>query len=211
MKRGIISIIICALSFWALPARAELVTIQITGEVDFVGDPYLYFEGKIKTGDLITGTYTYDLSTPDLYPLSLQSGVYEHFAPPCGVSLTVSCLEFQTDPTSVNFSIGIVNDYPPVDNYGFISYNNLPLSNGVTVDLIVWELEDPSGKAISSDTLPTTAPILDDWQLNRLGIYGPPRGNSFGIVAHVTSAVLIPEPATMLLLGLGLLLLRKRT
>jgi len=210
MKRGIITIIICALSFWTLPARAELVTIQITGEVDFVGDPYGYFEGKIKVGDIITGFYTYESTTPDSNPIP-QVADYLHRAAPCGISLTVGGFEFKTDPASVNFLVEITNNYPPNDDYFLLSRNNIPLSNGTLIDEISWWLYDPTGNALSSDALLITAPILDNWQSNSLGIHGPVRGNSFGIVAHVTSAVLIPELATILLFGLGLSLLRKRT
>ena len=101
-----------------------------------------------------------------------------------------------------------MNDYPPCDNYGFISKRNVPLANGVVVDSIHWVLEDPAGTSLSTATLGTSPPVLDDWSFNRLMIHGPDRGPSFGITAHVTSA--IPEPATILLLGLGGLLLRKR-
>ena len=70
-KYGIISIMVvcfCALSFCALPAQAELITIEIEAVVDGVGDPDGYLEGQISPGDIITGFYTYESTTPDSIP-----------------------------------------------------------------------------------------------------------------------------------------------
>jgi hypothetical protein len=211
MKRGIITIIICASSFCAQPAQAELVTIQIEGVVDSVSDDYGYLEGKIKPGDIITGFYTYESTTPDSNPLSYV-GDYLHHASPCGISLTVGGFEFKTDPANVYFLVEIVNSVWG-DNYSVKSNDNLPLSNGVWVGLISWQLDDPTGNALSSDVLPTTAPVLDDWQsiygLRLDGWGGKYPKDFFTISSHVTSA--IPEPATFLLFAFGGgLLLRKR-
>jgi len=189
------------------PAKAELVTIYITAEIDGVSDPYDFFGGAIKVGDVITGAYTYDTSTADSSQ-SPKIGNYWHNLPPAGTSLSVGGIEFKTDPTNVKFFIGIVNDYPPRDNYGFISDRNIPLANGVVVDSIYWILEDRTGSAISTDVLVTSVPVLDDWSFNRLLISGPDRGQSFGITSHVTSAV--PEPATIVLLAAGAVLASRR-
>jgi hypothetical protein len=210
MKRGIITIVICALSFWTLPAEAALITIQIEGVVDSVWDEYNYLEGKIKPGDLITGFYTYESTTPDSRP-SVTVGRYEHSTPPHGIFLTIGGFNFETDTSNVDFRIDIINNGTTGginDGYGLISYNNLPLSNGTLVYGISWWLYDLTGSALSSDALPTTTPVLEDWQINLLRLYGE-KGRIYIIDAHVTSA--IPEPTTVLLFGLGTLLLRKRT
>jgi len=205
MKGAIISTIICALAFCVSPAQAYLITIEIEAEIDFVGDPYNLLGGNIQVGDTITGSYTYESTTPDSNPLP-NGGDYWHYQSPCGVFLSVSGFEFRTDLENVEFLVEIINNYPPDDDYLLRSYNNLPLSNGTSVDHISWWLYDPTGNALSSYVLPTTPPVLDDWQENRLLIHGPLRGISFGIEAHVTSA--IPEPATLLLFALGGLFLR---
>jgi len=213
MKAGkIIPIVlaVCGLAFWPLPTNATLITIQIEAIVDSVDDSGNYLEGQINPGDIITGYYTYESTTLDSSPLDPVVGHYYHYSPPSGVSLTVGGFEFETDSANVDFLIAIANDVTSGglhDSYWIHSYNNLPLSNSVSVDEISWSLRDYSATALSSDALPTTAPVLDDWQINLLRLRGQRAG--YIVDAHVTSA--IPEPTTFLLLGLGSLLLRKRS
>ena len=116
---------------------------------------------------------------------------------------------FQTDPDNVDFLITILNNHNGGDMYCLLNYNNLPLSNGVYVENIAWQLDDYSGTALSSDALPVTPPVLANWPdtLAHLNITFGYKGSSY-IRAEVTSAV--PEPATVLLLALGSLLLTRR-
>jgi len=199
--------------------RAEIITIGIEGIVDSVDDSYNLLESEISAGDTITGWYIYDSETPDLEP-STYNGIYEHTTTPYGFSLTIGNLTFQTDPTDVDFVIGIENNYygGPWDYYTVTSSKNLPLDNGVSVDNLHWQLDDYPGTAISSDELTIVPPHLSKWKHNnRLSILGgqypfpsPTEKTLFGINGHVTSDWLIPEPATLLLFGLGGLFLRKR-
>jgi len=212
MERTIFSITLtclCALFFSVPAAQATLITIAIEAEVDYVADYGNYLEGKIIPGDIITGTYTYDSTTPDSSPLDPVQGNYWHYAPPSGIYLTVGGFDFHTDPTNVEFHIAIRNDIQPTgeDIYALVSYNNLPLSNGTPVDYISWQLYDSTGHALPTDALPTTPPVLTDWET----IYGLrlEADRTFLIDAHVTFAV--PEPTALLLFTLaGLLLIRKQ-
>ena len=173
MKYVIISIIVvCGLSFCAPEAEATLITIEIEAVVDSVedlGDGAGYLEGNIEVGDIITGSYTYESTMPDSDPSSPSIGRYEHHTPPCGIFLSVGGFEFRTDPANVDFLVEVANNHPWFDpdinrdNYLLRSYNNLPLYNGVPINHIMWQLDDYSGNAISSDTLPVTAPVLEDW------------------------------------------------
>ena len=205
----LVAVILCGLIFWPEPAEATLITIEIEGVVDSVIDNGNYLEGKIKPGDIIRGFYVYESTTPDSSPLDPVQGNYWHYAPPAGIALTVGGFNFMTDPFNIAFRIVIRNNTPSGnDIYGVESSNNLHLSNGTLVGGILWSMKDHTGSALSSDALPTTAPALDDWQDNILNFGGGTRANGYAILGRVTSA--IPEPATIVLLGLGGLLLGRR-
>jgi len=196
-------------------ADATLVIIGITGEVTHVADRLRSLEGNINVGDIITGVYIYDLSTPGSDPWVYRR-LYEHDAPPSGITLTVGGFVFMTDPENIEFTVAVGNNYPTVggarDAFELKSKNNLPLSNGVLVSSIVLELFDPSASALSSEALPATAPVLEHWSTGYRDMRISGRGQaSFTFYAHLTSAVLIPEPTTAVLLGLGgLAVLHKR-
>jgi len=193
---------------WPVTAEGTLITIEIEAVVDGVGDDGNFLEGQISPGDTITGWYIYDTSTPDTNPLP-NYATYWHYVSPSGISLIVGGFEFRTNPDDVNYRIAISDGYQSRDTYSIRSINNLPLSNGTLIEEIYWLLEDPTEEALYSIELPTTAPVLTDWQQNILNISGPGgHGPGFGIQAHVTSA--IPEPATVLFFFFGGLLLRKR-
>jgi len=209
MRRAIL-LIGMAVVFCSLPVNGALITIGIEAVVDDVQDADNYLDGRINIGDLITGTYTYDTDTPDTNPLP-GVGDYEHFAYPSGFSVSGGGLEFRTNPANTNFLIEIGNNASHDDFYIAVSYNNLPLSSGTSINNIRFVLGDTSETALSSTELATTAPVLDDWQVNYLNIGGGPgpRGG-FSFSAHVTSAVVIPEPATILLFSWGGVLFVRR-
>jgi hypothetical protein len=210
----IFAVLLATLLCGFLPAvsSGDLITIGLTGRVDVVGDPQNYFGGQIQINDMVTGTYTYDTSVLDSEPCDPSVGAYWHYNSPCGVSVFISGFNFGTDPNNVRFSVGTGDNYPGLgDIYSFSSRNNLPLPNGVPVESIIWQITDSTGLALSSDALPTTAPNLDDWDMDYgLNIKGPPREAPFGIKVDVTSVKLIPEPATLFLIALGIAIYRYR-
>ena len=101
-------------------------------------------------------------------------------------------LLFKTNPSDVDMGINIYNDYENTDGYDLYSISNLPLSNGMSVNGIAWDLWDTDMSFFSNDDLPTTAPIpLTEWESNILHIYGDNPSNpvqQYSIRAHVTSA-----------------------
>lgn len=207
------AVIMCILVNCPLLIQAKLIPIAINAEVTSVLENFDLLEGKIHVGDLVTGVYVYDSATPDRDP-AYYHGEYEHHAPPAGITFTVGGFVFMTDPANVDFTIHIVDDPPAQgrvgDRYGILSENNLPLPNGTSVGGISLFLRNEAGGVLSSDALPTMAPVLDDWaQGGELAVSGI--GRSFVIEGRLTSMALIPEPATLMFLGLGgLALLRNR-
>jgi hypothetical protein len=213
----IVAAVIGGLFCCAPSANATLVIVGISAEVTSVSDGTGtgLLENRINVGDTMTGVYIYDLSIADSDP-GLRIGSYEYDAAPCGITLMVGGLVFMTDPENVDFTVDIRDNACYVwgceDSYALQSENNLPLENGFPVDFISLELRDSSCSALSSDALPTTAAVVEDWETGLITIEGwQAREYYFGIRANLTSAVLIPEPATMwtLVLG-GLAILRKR-
>jgi hypothetical protein len=171
------------------------IAIAIVAEVTYVNDPGNLLGGAINVGDEITGKYIYDSTTPDSIP-DPSIGFYEHTSSPYGFKLKVGGFEFKTDPNDVDFLIAIFDNsyfYYSGDFYGVVSYNNLQLSNKIDVDLILWGLIDQTDNALSSDVLPTTAPVLSDWMQNIFLIEGSNPYDPFEdytIQAKVTKATL---------------------
>jgi hypothetical protein len=166
MKTRLWKIIFVILLCGFLPAatvRAEWITIAISGQVYDVIDPHNLFGGQIQIGGTISGTYTYNSATPDLYPSDTTVGEYRYYSSPAGTSLNVGGFNFRTNPTNVDFRV-VIQDTPPIDRYTVISYYNLLLPDGIQVEAIDWQLYDQTGTALSSDTLPLTAPDLSKWQ-----------------------------------------------
>jgi hypothetical protein len=186
--------------------QAEIIIIEITGEVTSASGSAL--PSTIEQGDTFTGTYTYDSSTEDS-----GGGHYIHNAP-YGITISLGGYEFMTAPIHVGkFEISILDNYTPPfgnmhDEYWVQSFENSPLSSGVMIDSISWELLDYSHTEFSSSVLPVTSPILSHWDFNRLEIYGPE--NSLYIRGTVMQAELIPEPTTIVLMLMGVFLSKRR-
>lgn len=173
MKRitKILAVFFIVLALSSNSLWAKIITINITAQITSIDDLDGVLNGQLSVGDIIRGTYTYDSCTPDSRPLNPAIGDYQHHSPPYGIRLSAGGFTFQTDPNNVEFLVEICNDYgySGRDNYLIISYNNLPLYDNVHIGHISWQLDDSTGTALSTDALPTTPPVLEDWDFG-LGI-----------------------------------------
>jgi len=191
--------------------EAVPISIGIEAIVYYLEDQFNLLDNRIQVGDYITGYYIYDSDTPDTHT-SPEVGAYWHYSSDYGLSINAGGLKFKTDPNNTSFLISILNNagLSQQDGYLIRSYNNLLLSQDVYMSLIDWQLEDYSGKALDSDELPLAAPVLEDWQDTAFHLRmggAKSRSETFDIGAEVTSASVIPEPATIAIFGLGCLLL----
>ena len=110
-----------------------------------------------------TGTFTYSLTTPDTNPMS-QVGDYEHTAGRTGATITIRIPVFRTDPQNPRFLVELVNNYQNLDNFVFHSYNNVNVG-GLTVEIMSFQLDDPTQTAISGVSLPSSVLLhLSRWQ-----------------------------------------------
>jgi len=176
----------------------DLIGVKIEGKVYEVTDPNNLLGGAIKVNDAMKGKYIYNIKANDTDP-DPTMGIYWFYSSPCGIEVTIGNFIFETDSNNLKFGIGIGNNIvsPPYPGDGIEigSNNNLNLSNGLMVTVIDWALYDPSGNAVSSDALLTTAPDLSDWEQSTYGfglwLQGKSPSNAsmtFSIKAEVTKA-----------------------
>lgn len=162
--------------------------------------------------------------------------------------MTINGLTFRTDPNNVNFVVGLQNDLftsifvpdhtapptgglppghtetrGPADAMTLSSYTNFsPFTSNGDFSFIGWQLDDPTGAALSTTDLPVTAPVLADWAQNSLKIESKNQATRSGVsigstitsVRLVTGISSVPESgSTYSLLGfalLGLAALRRK-
>lgn len=155
---------------------AEPVTFEITATVFQVSDPGNGLQSSVQPGDVITGTYTVDTAAIDNEPNS-EYGYYSFnssapSSPQLGFDLLVNGMSFKSDPTVPGhmFEAHVLNSYS--DHFSLVSWGNVPLANGSSVDDIFLDLYDHTGLALSSDQLTNQAPSVTAFEYHDLHISG---------------------------------------
>ena len=173
------------------PASPGLIGIRFVARVHSVDDPNNLLGGVIKTNDTISGKYVYDSGIPDSDP-DTTVGHYPFTSYSCRFEVYAGGLTFKNSPSNMDFSIWVYNNhFGDSDEFSVLSLNNLQLDNGMLVNIIQWDITDFNGTALDSDILPTTAPVLSEWELNSLLLIGKDPSDpakTYGIQANVTKA-----------------------
>ncbi len=178
----------------ATSAVAESVTVDVTATVSSVYDPYGVI-GEITPGSTISGSYTYETTTPDQDPY-LQVGFYPHEPGTGTLNLTMGSYQVVSDPAAP-FDMFIDDESMP----GFEAYHvNSPAilpSNGVNFYGTGIMLEADTGAALQDALLTATPPDLAAFNNRRsIEISGESEmgGQYFNVTADITSLQLASPP-----------------
>ena len=223
MRRFVVPFLIAQIVLLAQPALGELITIEVTGVVDSIaltGD--LALDGSIGIGSSIRGECTYDLDAHD-YDSSEQQGSYwpdsllmaignyafthvESVLPPYFKVWTDNLAYEVYSTTSVFEGLIVVNGESKA--FSDISWFDWEEYSLTLIDLASSISDHGQGDALPTPTLLSDLSIFDMRRDFSLSFQLPSSG--FEISGHIDSIISIPEPATLLLFGLGGLFLRKR-
>ncbi len=199
------SLALCAFLANLSPAGAELVTWGFSGKIDLVSDRDNVLDGAVTVDSPFSGRFTFETTTPDSNPAN--PGVGEYSGAIFGVSGRVGTLSFSAlaGPSGQVF----IRDHPPGIGSGDGFAASAPVGLlGDTASFVV-SVGDSTGAAITSIAIPTDLLDLDLFDTSGFRIELAPDGASFSGV--LTELVVIPEPATLILLLLGSVGITRRT
>lgn len=159
-------------------ASAQTVTIKLEATVTYIADRDNMLGGQVQIGDRITGTYSYDLSTPDSNGLST---VGDYYSSTGGFDLMLNGQPYRTSQgVPYAFLVEMVNNHYGFDNYLLRSYANQPNAWG-GVQHVSWQLDDPTMTALSSEALLTGPPDV--------GAFGSSWGWASRVARTTTTAI----------------------
>jgi len=159
------------------PASGSLIQQSFTIRIDSIRDDNNSFPGI--TGALtsnVVGSYAF-YDTPDIQPDDLTFGNYTQQPAGANINIGINGYNFSSD-TAAEYALQVVTtdnytgrypdpDSPSQDIFHLNSQAN-NLTNGVTINQILFELSDSTGVAHLSDSLITGAPILANYGFEKL-------------------------------------------
>jgi len=205
---------ICSARIVTVRFTAEITDVAVSRELEELNEDLRRVAESILIGDLVEGVYAYDTSLPDFFDDRDFMGLYQANVRPCGIVVRTNEFVFQTNPEAVFVTIATSNDCVPIatgarDEFIVSSEYNLMTpqigdlqSDEISLDFgAMWP-----GDPLSGDSLPVSAPILEDWDIRALafgvgrasGRWSGRGGGAFegvSFTATLTSAELLPDPA----------------
>jgi hypothetical protein len=200
-------------------SHAFLVQIAWTGTIDIVGDPDGITPGFIETGTPVTGVFAFDSTTPGFGSGATRSYVtaspgFRIDFPNGAAPAPQIFIDVENDGAFGWDRVEVTTSLQPL--VGFLQADD---GSFLRIDLAQILFSDPTGTSLENGDLPTSDA---QWALlagGRFQVSGCPFGGgdyceppsvpvfiAFGTIESVS--VLVPEPATALLLVIGFALLR---
>jgi hypothetical protein len=192
-------------------ARAIAITFSFEGTVTSTNDHSTgLLDDSVVFGTPLFGTYVFDSETPPSQVL-LQLAVYRPQISE-GASFTLTVGNYELNVLNGSYDIQVENDSGSnndSDHYSVESgIGTQTFSNGLTAFSVGFSLDLRNfndGTAFSTTSLPTALDLNLFSGKTILITYWDGRGGSVDINASISSLTTVPEPATLILLGSGLL------
>jgi hypothetical protein len=208
---------LCMAVSGAKSTLAVPITFLFTGTVQSVFDGLGQLDSSVDVGSAFSGVYTFDSDTPNTAKpvVEGEAGLYEHDAPPAGVTIDVGNFTFRSVPAAPDFDLIVNNDFgfAGSDDYGFTSHNNeavgLPtpgLANQLDIQWFAQSFNNPFN-SVDLPLVPPDLSLLGGGLLTIRGECTPCAGPAAFFEIQGTFTSLIPEPATWLLVVLGTMVL----
>ena len=193
-----LSLLVLLACLFAGFVKSEIVTVQVTAEITQFEDNGNYFDDSVSVGSILTLTYNYNTETQVEGDFPNVNGYYTQTSDK-DINVAVGNYSFERKSDSV-YQIEISNQ-PANDMYSV--YSEMIPSTDLFVNLQV----SYDSSFFDSTELPSVAPDISLMESGRIQLME--RG-VFEIRATPISAQVIPEPTTLLTLGLGGLIVRIR-
>ncbi|WP_455201443.1 hypothetical protein [Kaarinaea lacus] len=172
-------------------AYAEQVTFQIKAVVDHIYDPDNAMADRIKLGESLTSTYTFDTTIPDTASSPIYGFYNQANNKSNGFSLIIKKLS-ATPITSRNIDFHSINTWNSHGDFYYAeSKMRSPVGNGITITYVGLEIFDITGQAIPDDKLTNIPPNISFARDKNLLISGRSdnAGEDFEIRAKIYSIV----------------------
>ena len=168
---------------------AEQVTFSINAEIDHIYDPNNVLAGKLKLGDKLSSTYTFNTAIPDSAPSALYGFYNQLNNKASGFSLKIDSLS-RSPISSRNIVFNSVNTWNSNGDFYYAeSKMRTAAGNGITITFIGLEVFDVTGQALSDDKLTPVPPNITFARDKNLLISGTNEGamEDFEIRAKILS------------------------